>query len=48
MSVAGDSLVFNASDIVGIFSVVGGDVVFSAASPSLDLLGGVKTLPSAL
>ena len=46
MSVVEDSLVDGASGIIGTFSVVGGDVVF-AASPSFDLLGGVKTRPSA-
>ena len=47
MSAGGDSLVDGASGVIGTFSVVGGDVVFAAASPSFDLLGGVKTLPSA-
>ena len=36
-----------ASGVIGTFSVVGGGVVFEAVSPSFDLLGGVKTLPSA-
>lgn len=45
-----DSLLVDdgASGIIGTFSVAGRDVVFGAASPSFDLLGGVKTLPSAL
>ena len=48
MSVAEDSLVEGTSGVMGTFSVVGDDVVFEAAAPSCDLLGGVKTLPSAL
>lgn len=44
---AADSLVDGASGIIGTFSVAGEDVVFAAGSPSFDLLGGVKTLPSA-
>ena len=47
MSVAEDSLVEGTSGVMGTFSVVGEDVVFEAAVPSCDLLGGVKTLPSA-
>lgn len=47
MSAAEDSLVEGTSGITGIFSVVGDDVAVEAASPSFDLLGGVKTLPSA-
>lgn len=48
MSAAEDSLVDGTSGISsGAFSVVGEDVVFEAASASFDLLGGVKTLPSA-
>lgn len=35
------------SGIMGAFSAVDEDVVFEAASPSFDLLGGVKSLPSA-
>ena len=47
MSVAEDSLVEGTSGVRGTFSVVGEDVDFEAATPSCDLLGGVKTLPSA-
>lgn len=48
VSAGEDSLVDGASGIMGTFSVVDGeDVVFEAASPSFDLLCGVKTLPSA-
>ncbi len=43
-----DSLADGTSGVIGTFSVVGEDVAFEAASPSFDLLGGVKTLPSAL
>ena len=43
-----DSLVDAASGIMGTFSVVGGPVALRDASPSFDLRGGVKTLPSAL
>ena len=35
------------SGIIGTFSVAEGTVVLGDASPSFDLLGGVKTLPSA-
>ena len=48
MSAAEDSLVDGASDIIGAFSAVSGDVIFGAVSPSFNLLGGAKTLPSAL
>ena len=48
MSVAEDSLVGGTSGGRGNFSVVGDDVVFEDAAPRCDLLGGVKTLPSAL
>ena len=41
-----DSLVDGASGTIGAFSIEEG-VVVGAASPSFDLLGGVKTLPSA-
>lgn len=47
MTAAEESLVGRASGIIGAFSVVGEAVVLEAASPSFDLLGGVKTLPSA-
>ena len=47
MTAAEESLVDRASGIIGAFSVVGEAVVLEAASPSFDLLGGVKTLPSA-
>ena len=47
VSAAVDSLVDGASGIIGTFSAAGEDVVFGAASPSFDLLGGVNTLPSA-
>ena len=43
-----DSLLGAASGIIGTFSVVGGAVGLGDASPSFDLRGGVKTLPSAL
>ena len=43
-----DSFVDAASSIIGTFSVVGGAVAFGDASPSFDLRGGGKTLPSAL
>lgn len=47
-SAADDSLVDGASGVIDAFSVVGRAVVLDDASPSFDLLGGVKTLPSAL
>ena len=47
VSAAEDSLVDGASGIIGTFSAVGEDTDFAVASPSFDLLGGVKTLPSA-
>ena len=47
-SAAEDSLVDGASGIIGAFSVACGAAVLGDASPSFDLLGGVKTLPSAL
>ena len=43
-----DSLFDATSGVIGTFSVAGGAVVLGEASPSLDLRGGVKTLPSAL
>lgn len=47
-SAADDSLVDEASGVIIDFSVGGGAALLGDASPSFDLLGGVKTLPSAL
>ena len=47
VSTAEISLVEGTSGVIGTFSVVDKDVAFEAAAPSCDLLGGVKTLPSA-
>lgn len=47
-SAAEVSLVDGASGIIGNFSVAGRAVGLGDASPSFDLRGGVKTLPSAL
>lgn len=47
-SAADDSLVDAASGVIDAFSVVGCAVALDDASPSFDLLCGVKTLPSAL
>lgn len=49
MSAAAEySLLDGASGVIGTFSVAGDDAMFEAASPRFDLLGGVKSLPSAL